>query len=287
MRLGSNKGHSFIASAIFRLALVSLPGFVSTHLGPKFLQSPALERLSSGQVVFWEALITVVLLVSLVGVFWPKALVKPLLGLGLFWLVSYQLRSFSYQGPLHGVVREAIFWSAGAACLYLALYDVIRFLSAAWARATQAISPKIVPHWAGEFKTTQEKGDALEAYVCDLYKKLYGNAMTTTEMKEKGLSPNEPGDQGADVLVTLPNKRRLAIQCKNTSSPMGNSAVQEIVGARAYYKADELAIVSPMGFTDRCKELAQAQSAFYGVKIELIDGLRLDELTRASKEIAA
>lgn len=274
-----------LGKAIFvRLFVVSLPGSLMGQFGPRALASSPLKTLSPSEMIIGELLIACLSLFSLAAFFKPKLIIKPAFGAFIFALVSHQIHKFSYSGLLSEIIREGIVISSGLACLYLTFYDFMKFCSRIYLKLEKKFSPAIAPDWAGPFNSTKEKGDALEEYVKEVYRRIYGNAMTTTEMKQRGLIPDGPGDQGADVVVELPNNRRLAIQCKNTDSPMGNSAVQEIMAAKAYYDADELAIVSPRGFTDRCVELAQAQSRHYNTNIHLIDGLRLDELTRIARK---
>ncbi|GAB3189927.1 restriction endonuclease [Hydrogenophaga aquatica] len=64
------------------------------------------------------------------------------------------------------------------------------------------------------------------------------------------------GDQGADV-VCESSGRRLVVQCKYYSQPVGNAAVQEVVGARLFYTAHLAAVVSNATFTKSAQELAK------------------------------
>ena len=57
------------------------------------------------------------------------------------------------------------------------------------------------------------------------------------------------GDYGADILARS-NGRKVCIQCKKYSKPVGIEAVQEVLGAKAYYKCDIGLVVSTAGFTD-------------------------------------
>ncbi|TNC49029.1 restriction endonuclease [Rubellimicrobium rubrum] len=51
------------------------------------------------------------------------------------------------------------------------------------------------------------------------------------------------GDQGADV-IAIKDGRKLVLQCKLHASPVGNKAVQEVLGAKQFYAA-ELGPLSP------------------------------------------
>lgn len=67
------------------------------------------------------------------------------------------------------------------------------------------------------------------------------------------------GDQGADVIVTTRNGTRLVVQAKKYRNRVGNSAVQEIVAAKAIYDAQAAAVVtSGPGYTRGARELAHA-----------------------------
>jgi|GEM_PF-696996 len=50
-------------------------------------------------------------------------------------------------------------------------------------------------------------------------------------------------DQGADLLIKK-NEKKVAVQAKRYSTPVGNAAVQEVVAAQRYYKADEAWVVT-------------------------------------------
>ena len=67
------------------------------------------------------------------------------------------------------------------------------------------------------------------------------------------------GDQGVDILAEREG-RRVVVQCKMYSSPVGNKAVQEVVGARGLEKADVAAVVSNASYTPAAKQLAQANA---------------------------
>ncbi len=70
-------------------------------------------------------------------------------------------------------------------------------------------------------------------------------------------STRTTGDQGADV-VARKGRTLLVVQCKLYSRPVGNKAVQEVMGARAYYGADLALVVSNAAFTNGARALAQS-----------------------------
>jgi len=63
------------------------------------------------------------------------------------------------------------------------------------------------------------------------------------------------GDQGVDILANINNKS-IAIQCKLQSTPVSNSAVQEVFAAKTHFNTDVAIVVSNNTFTDSAKELA-------------------------------
>ena len=63
------------------------------------------------------------------------------------------------------------------------------------------------------------------------------------------------GDQGADVLATR-GQRRLVVQCKYYSFPVGNAAVQEVYAAKSFYSASHAAVVTNSTYTNGGIELA-------------------------------
>jgi Holliday junction resolvase len=65
------------------------------------------------------------------------------------------------------------------------------------------------------------------------------------------------GDYGAD-LIAMKHELGFAIQCKDTSKPVGVKAVQEAVAARSHYKADFSVVCASAGFTDAAIELASS-----------------------------
>ena len=63
------------------------------------------------------------------------------------------------------------------------------------------------------------------------------------------------GDQGIDVLATK-NNRKVVLQCKYYSNPVGNKAVQECYAAKDFSRADFAVVVTNSRFTLSAKQLA-------------------------------
>ena len=66
-------------------------------------------------------------------------------------------------------------------------------------------------------------------------------------------------DFGADLLIRK-GRKRIVVQAKRYSSNVGNSAVQEVVGAKAFYKASGAAVITNSFFTKAAKELARVNN---------------------------
>jgi hypothetical protein len=69
------------------------------------------------------------------------------------------------------------------------------------------------------------------------------------------------GDQGADIIIDKANYR-FVIQCKLYSSPVGNSAVQEITSAKEYYDAIGAVVVTNNTYTKSARQLAESQGVW-------------------------
>lgn len=63
------------------------------------------------------------------------------------------------------------------------------------------------------------------------------------------------GDQGIDVLAYNGNKK-VGFQCKNYSSKVSNTAVQEAYAGQSFYGLDEVYVLTNNYFTDSAKQLA-------------------------------
>ena len=66
-------------------------------------------------------------------------------------------------------------------------------------------------------------------------------------------------DYGADLILTK-NGHRICVQAKRYKSNVGNSAVQEVCAAMAYYKCDSGMVVTNSYFTTNAKNLAKANN---------------------------
>lgn len=66
------------------------------------------------------------------------------------------------------------------------------------------------------------------------------------------------GDQGADIVAVKIDIPSVAIQCKKYSKPVGNKAVQEILGGKIFYNTKFAAVVSNNSYTNSAKQLAKS-----------------------------
>lgn len=64
------------------------------------------------------------------------------------------------------------------------------------------------------------------------------------------------GDQGIDVLASI-DDINVGIQCKRYSATVGNSAVQEALAGKEYYKLDKVFVLTNNRFTSAAVELAE------------------------------
>ena len=64
-------------------------------------------------------------------------------------------------------------------------------------------------------------------------------------------------DYGADLVMKKHGKVTV-VQAKRYKNTVGNSAVQEIVAAKAYYKADKCMVVTNSYFSKNAKNLAKS-----------------------------
>lgn len=92
-------------------------------------------------------------------------------------------------------------------------------------------------------------GDEFENFIGELFSKLGYNTNIT----------KHSGDQGIDVIAEN-NNVRIGIQAKCYSGTVGNSAVQEAVAGKKFYKLDKVIVVTNSFFTSSAIELASANN---------------------------
>ena len=78
------------------------------------------------------------------------------------------------------------------------------------------------------------------------------------------------GDQGVDLLLTI-DERRVAVQLKRYTAPVGNAAVQAVVAGMFHYKAKEAWVITTSSFTKSARQLAKSTG------VRLIDCNELED----------
>ena len=78
------------------------------------------------------------------------------------------------------------------------------------------------------------------------------------------------GDQGVDLLLTI-DERRVAVQLKRYTAPVGNGAVQEALAGMIHYKAKEAWVIATSTFTKSARQLAKSTG------VRLIDRHELED----------
>ena len=103
-------------------------------------------------------------------------------------------------------------------------------------------------------------GWQFEYYVADLLRKHgYSKVYVTSGS----------GDFGVDITATKDN-RKWAFQCKNYSSKLGVSPIQEVYSGATKYKADIAVVITNSYFTDHARELAKSLGVLLWDRAKLI-----------------
>ncbi len=102
-------------------------------------------------------------------------------------------------------------------------------------------------------------GEEFEAYVKSALTQIGITANTTPASN----------DYGADLVIEYKN-HRIAAQCKYYSSPVGISAVQEVIAAINYYRCEKGMVITNSTYTQQAENLAASNGIF------LVDGSRLN-----------
>ncbi|MFI3172208.1 MAG: restriction endonuclease [Eubacteriales bacterium] len=88
-------------------------------------------------------------------------------------------------------------------------------------------------------------GKEFEYFIAKLFKQLGYDTLIT----------KQSGDQGIDVIAEK-DKRKIGIQVKCYSGHVGNSAIQEVIAGKTFYKLDKAMVITNSYFTNAAKELA-------------------------------
>ena len=110
-------------------------------------------------------------------------------------------------------------------------------------------------------------GSEFERFMADLF-------------RQKGYAVQETratGDQGVDLLLNLDDKK-IAVQLKRWTGPVGNSVVAATFAGMAHYEAVEGWIITTSTFTRSARELARS------TRVRLIDGKELADWLEGLRE---
>jgi restriction endonuclease Mrr len=95
-------------------------------------------------------------------------------------------------------------------------------------------------------------------------------------LRQKGYDVEETplsGDQGVDLILPDLDGKRVVIQLKRWTGPVGNKAIQATFAGMAHYQADEGWIITTSTFTKSARELARSTSVRLIDRDELADWL--------------
>ncbi|MCL2772029.1 MAG: restriction endonuclease [Oscillospiraceae bacterium] len=106
-------------------------------------------------------------------------------------------------------------------------------------------------------------GRDFERFIANLFEKMgYKTKLTKAS-----------GDQGIDVIAESSDER-IGIQAKCYSSKVGNSAIQEVVAGKAFYKLDKVMVITNNRFTSSAIDLARANNVILWDRNNLKDKLK-------------
>ncbi len=109
------------------------------------------------------------------------------------------------------------------------------------------------------------------------------------KLKKEGYSvklTSNSHDYGAD-LVLKKGRKKIVIQAKRWKGNVGISAVQEVVGAKSYYKAKYAMVITNSGFTRSAKDLANVNNVILWNRHTLkqwIEGKKFKQLWEETKD---
>jgi len=106
-------------------------------------------------------------------------------------------------------------------------------------------------------------GHQFEFFLGDLFKKMGYKVMNTK------LS----GDQGADLIIEKFNEK-IAVQAKNYTKPVSNTAVQEAVASKNHYGCHKAMVVTTDGYTKGAKSLAKSNNVELWDKEKLLKEIK-------------
>lgn len=84
-------------------------------------------------------------------------------------------------------------------------------------------------------------------------------------------------DYGADLILTK-NNRKTVVQAKRYADKVGIKAIQEIVSAKVYYKADRMMVVTNSQFTHEAEKLAATCNVELWNRNRLVEEFKIEEV---------
>ena len=88
-------------------------------------------------------------------------------------------------------------------------------------------------------------------------------------------------------MVLKKGRKKIVIQAKRWKGNVGISAVQEVVGAKSYYKAKYAMVITNSGFTRSAKDLANVNNVILWNRHTLkqwIEGKKFKQLWEETKD---
>lgn len=138
---------------------------------------------------------------------------------------------------------------------------------------------------------------SLQGQLCDIddisdgieYEHAISSLINNSELGWSSVVSQASGDQGLDVLAEHDSGLSVAIQTKCYSTPVGNKAVQEVLGAVAFYDTDRAMVVTNASFTKSAANLAQRSDVLlshHNDLLSILDDLAVGE-TDSSERFSA
>lgn len=124
---------------------------------------------------------------------------------------------------------------------------------------------------SGIFQVDQMPGRVFEEYL---------KILLTSKGYKVRMTPAS-GDYGADLVLST-RSRTIVVQVKRYKKKVGLKAVQEIVSAKSYYKADECWVITNNYFTAPAINLANSNSVKLIARDELVNWMLEEKKNKVS-----
>ena len=110
-------------------------------------------------------------------------------------------------------------------------------------------------------------GVEFEEFISNLFCKMGYDSKTT----------KTSGDQGIDVIVKKDNQK-IGIQCKRYSGNISNSAIQEAIAGKSFYRLDNVIVITNSFFTKSAISLAEANDVILWDRIILKEKINENQI---------